>query len=92
MLLRLRRLRLRRLRRLRPDLLSVPALVAPLAGAIWVNFGIPFTSPVRSGCPTLTTVDPPIRRALGRREKVLTSQQGSSTRTALAVAPIYPTA
>ena len=52
-------LRLRRLRRLRPDLLSVPALAVPLAGAIWVNFGIPFTSLGWSGCPTPTTMDPP---------------------------------
>jgi hypothetical protein len=59
-LLRLRRLRLRRLRRLRllppPELL--PSLAVLLAGAIWVNFAITFSSSVRSLRPVSPTMAP----------------------------------
>ena len=48
MLLLRRRRRRRRLRRrlLPPELLPEPSLAVLLAGAIWVNFAIPFTSQV----------------------------------------------
>ncbi len=61
-MLRLRRLRplrpLRPLRRLPPDLLPEPSLAVLLAGAIWVKFAIPFTSPVWSLCLTSPTMAP----------------------------------
>ncbi len=58
-MLRLRRLRLRlrRLRR-RPLRLPEPSLAVLLAGAIWVNFAICFTSSVRSLRPVHPTVVP----------------------------------
>jgi hypothetical protein len=43
-------------RRLLPELLPEPSLAVLLAGAVWVNFAMPFASPVRSLCLTSPTM------------------------------------
>ncbi len=72
----MRRLRLRRLRFLPlPELLLESPLAALLAGAIWVNFAISFTSLVWLVCPTSPTMAPLIKQALQGHEKGLTGEE-----------------